>query len=186
MGAVSQTRERILAIARELFVRHGYTGTTNADIARELGTTTAALYYHFPSKAAILDGLLAEPLAAYHRIIGYLDTGPPAPAELLGAFIDLAADSRELAALIDRDPSVLAVVDKRLPRTIERMTEQVIAALAGPDADRGAVLRAHAAFAATKHATMAALALNAGTLDPADRAEILRTALRVLQPPAAG
>ncbi|KJE22630.1 transcriptional regulator, TetR family [Frankia torreyi] len=183
---MSQTRDRILAIARELFARHGYTGTTNADIARELGTTTAALYYHFPSKAAILYGLLTEPLAAYQRIIEYLDTGPPAPAELLCAFIDLAADSRELAALIDRDPSVLAVVDKRLPRTIERMTKQVIAALAGPDADRGAVLRAHAAFAAVKHATMAALALNDGVLDPADRAEILHTALRILQPPAAG
>ncbi|EIV95129.1 TetR/AcrR family transcriptional regulator [Frankia sp. QA3] len=183
---MSQTRERILAIARELFARHGYTGTTNADIARELGTTTAALYYHFSSKAAILDGLLAEPLAAYRRIIECLDTGPPAPAELLGAFIDLAADSRELAALIDRDPSVLAAIDERLPRTFEAMTEQVIAALAGPDADRGAILRAHAAFAAIKHATMAALALNHGTLDPADRAEILRTALGILQPTAAG
>ncbi|WP_163554447.1 TetR/AcrR family transcriptional regulator [Candidatus Frankia alpina] len=181
---MSQTRERILTIARDLFSRNGYSGTTNADIARELGTTTAALYYHFPSKAAILDGLVAEPLAAYRRIIECLNTGPPAPPELLGAFIDLAADSRELAALIDREPGVLAAIDKRLPRAFEGMIQQVIVALAGPDPDRAAILRAHAAFAAIKHATMAAIALNHGTLDPADRAEILLAALRILQPAA--
>src|SRR6202047_356554 len=61
----SDTRQRILAIAADLFARQGYTGTTIADIARELGTTTAALYYHFPSKADILGGPLAEPLTAY-------------------------------------------------------------------------------------------------------------------------
>ncbi|HTZ23165.1 MAG TPA: helix-turn-helix domain-containing protein, partial [Streptosporangiaceae bacterium] len=69
------TKQRILAIAGELFARQGYTGTTIADIARELGTTTAALYYHFPSKAAILGGLLARPLEAYTRLLDGLAAG---------------------------------------------------------------------------------------------------------------
>ena len=56
----SDTRAQILTIARRLFVGHGYAGTSIADIARELGTTTAALYYHFPSKADILAELLAD------------------------------------------------------------------------------------------------------------------------------
>ena len=73
------TKQRILAIAGELFARQGYTGTTIADIARELGTTTAALYYHFPSKAAILGGLLARPLAAYTRLLDGLDSGGSTP-----------------------------------------------------------------------------------------------------------
>jgi AcrR family transcriptional regulator len=177
----SDTRQRILAIAADLFSRQGYTGTTIADIARELGTTTAALYYHFPSKADILGGLLAEPLTAYTRIIESLDSDHPSPEELLGAFIDLAADSRQMAGLIDRDPAVLAMIDERLPRTSRQTTGQVIAVLTGPDPDRSAVVRANAALAVVKGATMAALELTGGTLDPADRAEILQLALGALR-----
>src|SRR5580700_11524478 len=92
----ADTRRRILVIAADLFSRQGYTGTTIADIARELGTTTAALYYHFPSKADILGGLLAEPLIAYTKIIESLDSTRPAPEDLLGAFIDLAVDARQI------------------------------------------------------------------------------------------
>jgi len=179
---MSDTKQRILDIARELFARQGYTGTSIADIARELGTTTAALYYHFPSKADILGGLLAEPLAAYEKIIASLDEARPTPQDLLGAFISLTADSRELGGIIDRDPTVLSMIDERLPRKSHELTAQVITALAGPDADRAAIIRANAAFAAIKGATMAALAQGDGTLTPEDRAEILSAALRALAP----
>ncbi|MGH3400158.1 MAG: TetR/AcrR family transcriptional regulator [Streptosporangiaceae bacterium] len=191
----SGTRERILAIAREQFARQGFTGTSIADIAGELGTTTAALYYHFSSKADILAALLEEPMAAYTRILRSLDSGSPGAEDLLSAFIDLAVDSREMATIVDRDPAVLAMIDQRLPRTSREMTDQVIAALAGPDSGRAGVLRAYAAFAAVKDATLAAVADPGssgssggppGTLDPADRAEILAAALRALRPePAA-
>jgi AcrR family transcriptional regulator len=203
MGSASSTKQRILGIARELFAQQGYTGTSIADIARELGTTTAALYYHFPSKADILRGLLAEPLAAYARILGGLQAREPTAEELLGAFIDLTADSRELAVIIDRDPVVLEMITEQLPESSQRMNEQVIAALAGPGADRAAIIRAHAAFGAVKNATIAAMSLHAAPdgsphaapdgsphaapdgdvkLDPADREEILQAALRALNP----
>jgi AcrR family transcriptional regulator len=182
---MSSTKERILAIARDLFARQGYTGTTIADIARELGTTTAALYYHFPSKADILLGLLAEPMAAYGRILDGLGAQQPSAEELLGGFIDLAVDSRELAAVIDRDPTVLAMIDAHLSQSSREMTDQVIAALAGPGADRAAVIRAQAAFAVIKGATMAAVTLGGvddeGKLDLSVRAEILDAALRALR-----
>jgi hypothetical protein len=65
------------------------------------------------------------------------------------------------------------------------MTQQVMAALAGPGADRASLIRANAAFSVIKGATMAALssdtaAQGATGLDPADRAEILGAALRAL------
>jgi AcrR family transcriptional regulator len=185
MSPASSTKQRILGIARELFARQGYTGTSIADIARELGTSTAALYYHFPSKADILRGLIAEPLAAYTRLLGSLQERQPPTEELLGAFIDLAADSRELAAIIDRDPAVLEMIAGQLPESSQKMNERVIEALTGPGADRAAVIRAHAAFAVVKNATMAAMSLDPAPegdakLGPADRAEILDAALRVL------
>jgi AcrR family transcriptional regulator len=178
----ADTKQRILAIAAGLFARQGYTGTSIADIARELGTTTAALYYHFPSKADILAGLLAEPLGAYERIIASLDSGQPTAEDLLNAFIDLATDASDLAAIIDKDPAVLAMIDERLPRTSREMTDEVITAIAGPcGGDRASILRAHAAFAVVKGATMAALASGDGKLGEADRSEILGAALRALR-----
>jgi AcrR family transcriptional regulator len=175
------TKQRILAIAAELFARQGYTGTTIADIARELGTTTAALYYHFPSKAAILGGLLAKPLAAYTRLLDGLDSGHTTPEQLLGAIIDICADSRDLATIFDRDPKALAMIDEQLPRSSAEITAQTIAALAGPDPDHATLIRASAALAVAKAGTLAALDLSDGALTPADRADVLAVALRTLK-----
>jgi AcrR family transcriptional regulator len=176
------TRQRILAIAADLFARQGYTGTSIADIARELGTTTAALYYHFPSKSAILGGLLAGPLTGYTRLLDSLDApGGATPEDLLGAIIDITADSRDLALIFDRDPAALAMVDEQLPRSSQTITEETIAAVAGPDPDRAALIRANAALAVVKAATLAAVQLSGGALAPADRAEVLAAALRVLK-----
>ncbi len=175
------TKQRILGIAGELFARQGYTATTIADIARELGTTTAALYYHFPSKSAILAGLLAEPIKAYARLLDGLDSGEARPEDLLGAIIDICADSRDLATIFDRDPAALAIIDEQLPRSSRELTEQTLAALAGPDPGHAALIRANAALAVAKSATIAAMDLSGGTLAPADRAEVLAIALRTLR-----
>ena len=116
------TRQRILAIAADLFARQGYTGTSIADIARELGTTTAALYYHFPSKSAILGGLLAGPITGYTRLLDSLDSdGGAKPGDLLGAIIDITADSRDLALIFDRDPAARLAVVTGAVRTFEAL-----------------------------------------------------------------
>jgi AcrR family transcriptional regulator len=175
------TKQRILAIAGELFARQGYTGTTIADIARELGTTTAALYYHFPSKAAILGGLLATPLAAYTGLLDGLDSGDTTPEQLLAAIIDIIADSRDLATIFDRDPAALAIIDEQLPRSSGEMMAQMIAALTGPAPDHAALICANAALAVAKAGTLAALELGGGKLAEADRAEVLAVALRSLK-----
>jgi AcrR family transcriptional regulator len=57
------TRERILAVAGELFTEHGYDGTSLREIADRLGFTKAALYYHFQSKEQIMEALL-QPVQA--------------------------------------------------------------------------------------------------------------------------
>jgi AcrR family transcriptional regulator len=175
------TKQRILDIAGELFARQGYTGTSIADIARELGTTTAALYYHFPSKSAILGGLLAVPLTAYTRLLDSLDSGGATAEDLLGAIADITADSRDMAVIFDRDPAALALIDQQLPRPSKELTEQTVAALAGPDPDRAALIRANAALAVAKTATLTAVQLSGGPLAPADRAEVLAAALRALR-----
>jgi TetR/AcrR family transcriptional repressor of mexJK operon len=44
------TRRRILDIARGVYAQRGYEAATNKEIADHALMTTAALYYHFPSK----------------------------------------------------------------------------------------------------------------------------------------
>ncbi len=85
--------EEILDAALDLFAVGGYFGTSMRQIARAVGVRESALYHHFPSKDAILGGLLAE--------FG------PAHAEKLAA-VDVAAVVKQVGAegmlrlLIDR------------------------------------------------------------------------------------
>jgi AcrR family transcriptional regulator len=51
------TRSRILAEAERLFRHYGYSKTTVADIARELGMSPANVYRFFPSKSAIVEAM---------------------------------------------------------------------------------------------------------------------------------
>jgi AcrR family transcriptional regulator len=43
--------DQIAEAAVKLFARHGYRGTTIAEIAREVGLTDAGVLYHYPTKA---------------------------------------------------------------------------------------------------------------------------------------
>jgi AcrR family transcriptional regulator len=52
--AVAVTRERIVEEAARLFNRRGYRGTTLDAVARALGVTRPALYYHVSSKEELL------------------------------------------------------------------------------------------------------------------------------------
>src|SRR3954469_17577999 len=56
----SGTRERIQAVALELFAEHGYEKTSLREIAERLDVTKAALYYHFKTKEDILISLFHD------------------------------------------------------------------------------------------------------------------------------
>ena len=59
--AGTQTRDRILIAAAELFARHGYAATSVRMIARELGISDPAVHYHFPTKQSVYEALLVRP-----------------------------------------------------------------------------------------------------------------------------
>ncbi|AEI39267.1 TetR/AcrR family transcriptional regulator [Paenibacillus mucilaginosus] len=60
--AVAQelSRERILEEARHLFVQHGYYALTMRSIAKSMGYSHGALYYHFREKAELFYALVVE------------------------------------------------------------------------------------------------------------------------------
>jgi AcrR family transcriptional regulator len=54
-----QTRRRALAAARELFVAHGYAGTTVADVAKAAGVSPDTIYVSLGGKQGLLEGVWA-------------------------------------------------------------------------------------------------------------------------------
>lgn len=76
---VLPSRERILVAAARLFQEHGYAGTSIASIAKEVGMTAPALYWHFTSKAQILFEFLRSTLTAFIAEIeaGLVDVDDP-------------------------------------------------------------------------------------------------------------
>lgn len=75
----TDTRGRILDVALELFLEHGYDQTSLREIAEHLDVTKAALYYHFRTKEDILDALVG---GIGDRVDELIEWGRAQPATL--------------------------------------------------------------------------------------------------------
>lgn len=186
MAAMSQTetiagtRSRILDVARELIGERGYHSTSISQIAGRLGTSKAALYYHFKSKEEILDALLSKPMVAFQELARKAAAEPAGKhaEDILGAIIDFVAGPSSCLAAFQNDPSVLK--EYAQCHNLQESEDVIIRALAGPRPTTAKLVRARAALAAAKQGTMAALSLGGGEVNSSLRAEILNAALRTL------
>ncbi|MEU8186601.1 TetR/AcrR family transcriptional regulator [Micromonospora carbonacea] len=85
------TRERIKAVALELFTEQGYEKTSLREIAERLNVTKAALYYHFKSKDEIVSSFVEERLDRMDALIAWADGQPATLAtrrELIARYAD--------------------------------------------------------------------------------------------------
>jgi TetR/AcrR family transcriptional regulator, transcriptional repressor for nem operon len=79
----SRTAERILDIAERLVQTRGFNNFSYADIAKELGITTASLHYHYRSKAELGQALVARYARRFAEALEQIDEEvPDAPAKL--------------------------------------------------------------------------------------------------------
>ena len=135
------TRERILDIALELFTERGYDKTSIRDIAERLGTTKAALYYHFKSKADILLELHLRLHELGERLFAELEALPDGNARaeawpgLVDELITAIDDNRELVALHQRNQSAFEELhdSERHHAANDDIERQVRTLLASPD-----------------------------------------------------
>ncbi len=74
-------RAEILRAARAVFAEAGYRGATMAAIAARAGVTHAGLLYHFASKEALLEAVLADEAGRQTELlrVGAADTGASRP-----------------------------------------------------------------------------------------------------------
>lgn len=83
----TETRERILVEASRLFAVQGYHGTTTREIAAEVGISQPSLFFHFPSKKAIVEELCRLDLVPAVERLEKMLVGAGSPAAKLYATV---------------------------------------------------------------------------------------------------
>jgi TetR/AcrR family transcriptional repressor of nem operon len=87
-----KTAERILDIAERLVQERGFNSFSYADIAREMGITTASLHYHFPGKAELGFALIDRYAERFADALSRIDADLPDARTKLEAYAGLYAD----------------------------------------------------------------------------------------------
>lgn len=99
------TPERIRAAALALFAREGVAGTSLQMIASELGVTKAAVYYHFRTREAIVQDVLAPAFDGFADMVRDVREQPAGdrPRLLVHALARQAVANRQLYAVVLQD-----------------------------------------------------------------------------------
>jgi len=87
----NRTAERILDIAERLVQTRGFNNFSYADIATELGITTASLHYHFRGKAELGKALITRYAERFGEALGDIDQDAPDARAKLEAYTGLYA-----------------------------------------------------------------------------------------------
>src|SRR5438270_3057719 len=86
-----RTAERILDIAERLVQSRGFNSFSYADIATELGITTASLHYHFRGKSELGQALITRYAERFAEALDRIDRAIPAAPGKLEAYASLYA-----------------------------------------------------------------------------------------------
>ncbi|MGN9914155.1 TetR/AcrR family transcriptional regulator [Phytohabitans sp. LJ34] len=135
------TKARIRAVAMELFASQGYERTSLREIAERVGMTKASLYYHYPSKQALLLALIQPLVDEWRHEVEAAEREPYGPSTVrvaLGRMIDTMIRHRAACGIVMRDTPALASV-KPILQEMMQVASQLHTWLAGPhptDVDR--------------------------------------------------
>ncbi|TYB54566.1 TetR/AcrR family transcriptional regulator [Nonomuraea sp. PA05] len=139
----SDTRTRIQAVARELFVQQGIQNTSLRQISERLGITKPALYYHFSSRDDLVRSIV-EPLV--EDIEAFLRGRAPGgePRALLDDYFELIWRHREVIVMMVRDLTTLGHLD--LGTRMFEWRRELVARLLGPELTTAQQIRATVAL----------------------------------------
>ena len=87
----SRTAEQILDVAEGLLQTRGFNSFSYADVAKQLGITTASLHYHFRGKAELGHALITRYAARFDDALDRIDRQVPGARDKLEAYADLYA-----------------------------------------------------------------------------------------------
>jgi len=91
-GRKNSSREDILRAAESGAVKSGAANLTLDSVAREAGVSKGGLLYHFPSKEALLQGMIARMIEQFDEDRRATESRMKGPGSLLRAYVDAATD----------------------------------------------------------------------------------------------
>ena len=142
-GDSSETRDRLLLVARQAFTRNGFAATTNKQIADAAGITTGAIYHYYSSKADMYFAVYEDVQAL---VYGTFDAAVDANTGLvdrLCAVLDAAVGLNEFDPTIAGFVVGVAFEEKRhsdlatLLRPLREMPNNFVTRLVRDAHDRG-------------------------------------------------
>lgn len=144
----SDRRSAIRDVALELFSQRGYEKASLREIAERLGMTKAALYYHYPSKQALLLAILEPLVGEWKTVADKAETLPhngPNVRLVLRECLDVLLRYRPIAGMFTRDASAVFEAIGPLYHDILDVSQRVHTWLAGPSPAPADRIRAVAA-----------------------------------------
>jgi TetR/AcrR family transcriptional regulator len=102
----ADTREKILEVAEHAFAREGFAGAHLQAVAEGVGVQKTALYYYFPSKAALYEEVLVRMLQAFDQTVRAAIETAGSPRERMVRLVkdvnDLLAERRNYSQILVR------------------------------------------------------------------------------------
>ncbi|MEV4467973.1 helix-turn-helix domain-containing protein [Nonomuraea sp. NPDC049504] len=139
----SDTKARIQAVARELFVEQGVQNTSLRQISERLGITKPALYYHFSSRDDLVRSIVAPMIEDMERFVR--DRAPGLqPRELLDAYFAMVWRHRDVIVMMVRELATLGQLD--LGTRMFEWRRELIVMLMGADLTQVQHIRATVAL----------------------------------------
>ncbi|GAA2089018.1 TetR/AcrR family transcriptional regulator [Kitasatospora saccharophila] len=132
-GERTETARRLLLAAVDSFARRGYHATTTRDIATAAGMSPAALYIHYPSKAALLAEISRTGHRATLELVERAEAAGADPVERMRALAESFTVwharghtvgrivNNELHALPEEDFAAVAELRIRIEETVLRI-----------------------------------------------------------------
>ena len=153
MARSSDTKQRILDTARELFARKGVRQTSLQEIAGQLGITKAALYYHFTSREELIRDIMAPLIEDGETFVrGQEALARVRPRALLEGYFDFNIRHRADIVLVLTELTTLAELG--LVDTVIAWRERLSVLLFGPEPSLAEATRAVLALGGLQDCTI--------------------------------
>jgi AcrR family transcriptional regulator len=174
------TRQRILDVALELFLKQGYEHTSLREIAERVEVTKAALYYHFKTKEDLLQAIADSLSRPLDELLAWAKGRPrdaALRAEVLERYADALAAAEPLFRLVQDNQAVLR--EMQIGITYKERAQRLVQLIEPEDGGLADSVRAFTALLAVHAAHFALRDREA----PADekRAAALAVALEVAE-----
>ena len=159
----SGTKQRIQAVARELFVTQGVKNTSLRQISERLGITKPALYYHFASRDELVRSIITPLIEDTEAFLASRTAGDA--RRLLEDYFDLLWRHRDVLTMIITDPTILATLD--LAERAFAWRREIIVLLLGAEPEPDARIHATVALGGMSDCAVEYAELPLETVKPA-------------------